>query len=381
MQTSICLIPISGDPIHQGHINIIERTASMFGSVFVGLGASEDKVATLNIADRLTLAVHALKHLPNVRVRSYTGLTVDFAKTIGAKTIVRGLRNAKDYEAESALYKVNAFLAPDIQTIFLPTDPAYADLSSTTLKQRVKLHLDITPRAPLAVKEALEAKVNKQYILGVTGEIGVGKSYITAKLRDIHTSTSSIPFYEIDLDEITQEIYHSTCNAMYMEARQKVIRAFGKEIILNPKTETINSKVLAEKVFGSSSAVKTLTTLLTPCTLHGIRAKLSEGPGLYVLNFALIAEVHLNHICNNNVLVVACPAHLQMERLIKRGLDQMQIHKRLASQCTCEEKVSILAKALEQDDHGNIWYFNNDGSASLNYLSDVVLKKVVRERS
>jgi len=151
------LYPGTFDPIHNGHVDIAARAATLFDELVIGIYDSPPKMLLLDTALRVALAEGALAHLANVRVLPYQGLTVAFAREIGASVMVRGLRAISDFEFEFQMALTNKKLAPDIEFVSLMTSLEYAYLSSTILKEIAALRGDISGLAPLAVQTALQA--------------------------------------------------------------------------------------------------------------------------------------------------------------------------------------------------------------------------------
>lgn len=158
----IALYPGSFDPIHNGHIDIVERAACLFQELVVAVYDSpSSKRLLFDTEERLALAQSALSHLENVHVIAYTGLTVDVAHSVGAKAIVRGLRATSDYEYEAQLALTNKALAPDVDVVMLITNLQYAYLSASILKEVAMLGGDVSGWVPRQVKGALLARFGK----------------------------------------------------------------------------------------------------------------------------------------------------------------------------------------------------------------------------
>ena len=153
------LYPGSFDPIHNGHIDIVERAARLFRRLVVAVYDNpSSKRLLFSTEERLMLAQVSLAHLPNVEVITYNSLTVTIAHEVGATAIVRGLRATSDYEYELQLALTNKALAPDIDVVCLITALKYAYLSASILKEVAALGGDVSKWAPPVVLEALADK-------------------------------------------------------------------------------------------------------------------------------------------------------------------------------------------------------------------------------
>ncbi len=149
------LFPGTFDPIHYGHINIAKRAAELFDKVIVAVYAREQQNILFPPEQRLALAEKAFKDINNISVTAYTGLTVKFAKQVGANAIVRGLRVFSDFEYEFRMALANNRLDPDIDVIALITSEEHTFLSSTTVREIAALGGDVSSMVPKHVQEAL----------------------------------------------------------------------------------------------------------------------------------------------------------------------------------------------------------------------------------
>ena len=132
----IALFPGSFDPMTNGHLNLIERSAKLFDEVIIGVFINTSKQTLFTPEEKKYLIEEATKEMPNVRViMQETQLTVESAKSLGANFLIRGIRNVKDYEYEKDIAKMNQHLAPEIETVFLLAEEPYAHVSSSLLKE------------------------------------------------------------------------------------------------------------------------------------------------------------------------------------------------------------------------------------------------------
>lgn len=155
---TIAVYPGSFDPITNGHIDIATRAAKLFDKVIIAVYDTPNKRLLFTTEERVELARKAVAELPNVEVESFTSLAVDFAKKVGAKVMVRGLRMASDFEREFELFMMNKQLYPELEVVALMASLKYQFLSSSLLKEAASLSGNINNLVPKHVTEALEKK-------------------------------------------------------------------------------------------------------------------------------------------------------------------------------------------------------------------------------
>lgn len=156
---TIAIYPGSFDPIHYGHIEIARRASLIFEEVIWAAYDRPLKNLLFGEQERLEFMREAARDLPNVRVQSYHGLTVLFARQVGAKAIVRGLRATHDFEIEYQMALTNVQQAPEIDTVCLMTGAQYAFLSSSILKEVALANGNITAMVPPYVGSKLKTKI------------------------------------------------------------------------------------------------------------------------------------------------------------------------------------------------------------------------------
>ena len=159
---TIAVYPGSFDPITNGHLDIIIRASKLFDKLIIGVYDNPDKLVLFTTEERAELVEKSVTNLPNVEVRVFSGLTVDFAREVNARTIVRGLRMSADFEREFDLAMMNKKLSPDIELICLMSELKYQFLSSSLLKEAAQLGGNVDNLVPKHVAEALEKKVKGQ---------------------------------------------------------------------------------------------------------------------------------------------------------------------------------------------------------------------------
>lgn len=146
------LFPGSFDPFTAGHLNILNRALVMFDEVVVAVGINQDKRGFFDMDQRLSIINQAVKGLKGVTVIKYDNLTIDTCRELGIRVIVRGVRNMIDFETERSIADANRRLAPDIETVIIPTAQEFAHISSSAVRDLLKHHGDTSLFLPEGVK-------------------------------------------------------------------------------------------------------------------------------------------------------------------------------------------------------------------------------------
>lgn len=156
---STVLYPGTFNPIHNGHADLVERAADIFDNVVVGIATSPHKSPSV-LELRVKLAEEALSHIPNVSVKGFNTLTVDFANEVGAEVILKGIRTVTDFEYEFQMLSMNRALQPGLETIFLAPSEEFSYISSTLVRQIASYGGDVSKFVHPSVAKALaEGKI------------------------------------------------------------------------------------------------------------------------------------------------------------------------------------------------------------------------------
>jgi pantetheine-phosphate adenylyltransferase len=157
----VALYPGSFDPFTNGHIDIIRRSARLFDKVIVGVYDTPEKKLMFTTDERVVMGRQAVRDLPNVEVKAFSGLMVEFARKEGVTAVVRGLRVNNDFEFEFDMAMINRKLAPEIELVCLLASPEYQFLSSSIMKEVARLGGDFSDLVPPFVAKAVLAKVGR----------------------------------------------------------------------------------------------------------------------------------------------------------------------------------------------------------------------------
>ncbi|MCW8876518.1 MAG: pantetheine-phosphate adenylyltransferase [Kangiellaceae bacterium] len=365
-KTPRAVYAFSADPITNGHINVVERISRSFQEVVVGIGRNPLKTYLFNLEERLQLARQALSHLANVKVLAFTGMVVDFASEQGANIIVKGVRNAADFDYEQTHHLVGVSQQAGIDTHILFADPALSHISSSAVKAIQIEHGTLDNYVPLGVKFALEAKISKQLIIGVTGEIATGKSTLCEQLEQI-AKNRGIPLHNIDMDKMAHSLLSDKTSPMHNQTRQKIIQRFGEDICVdndNGETECarqVDRKKLAAKVFGDLKALQDLNSIFIPPMTVLLRKSLYGKQGIIILNGALLAEASLLSACNNHLVLTKTSELNQKKRLIARNYSDKEIANRRSAQWSFFNKKQSIESAINQKHYGQLWSIMDPG--------------------
>lgn len=158
---TVAIYPGSFDPVHQGHLDVIDRAARVFTRVIVAVARNSEKEGLFTPAERIEMLRSAISHLRNVEVDAFDGLTVEYARKRGASVLVKGLRAVGDFEYELKQASMNARLAPEVDTVFFMTAPPFYFLSSTLIREVGRLGGSVAGLVPDGVEERLRAKFRR----------------------------------------------------------------------------------------------------------------------------------------------------------------------------------------------------------------------------
>lgn len=153
------LVPGSFDPPTKGHLDVVERCSALFDEVVVGVINNPSKRSLFSVEERIAMLETCCEGWENVRVASFTGLLVDFAKEVGAATVVKGLRAVTDFDYEIQMSQMNRHLSRDVVSLFVATKPEYGYLSSSLVKEVARLGGSVDALVPSVVAEALKERL------------------------------------------------------------------------------------------------------------------------------------------------------------------------------------------------------------------------------
>lgn len=371
MRTAI--YALSADPITYGHIDVIKRALRVFDRIVVGVGNNPAKKYTFSLQERVALAEKALTGL-SVEVLPFEGLLVDFAYSKNIRTVLRGVRNSADFEFERVLHDINYSQRMGIDTFLVIADQKLSHVSSSAVKE-LQAHSakEILEYVPMAVKQALEERLCRQVRIGITGEIGAGKSFFTKRYceyfrRHYRFSTGLPPLgvIDADLDVIARHILVEGSEPWCSEVRRKVAsELLVPYAVVDDKRpqckDPLNLKALSEKIFSDASVRNTYNDIMIDPILYLLRRDYLSKQGNFVLiGSALLADCGGLPIVNNNVIVVTASKDIRRKRLAGRGYSDYETETRMAAQLYVSEKVSMIQRCRQDNSHGSMYVIDNN---------------------
>ncbi len=359
----------SGDPITYGHINIIERAAKAFDEVVVGIGVNPSKNYMFSLEERTEMAKKAVAGLSNVSVVSFQGLLVSYAYEKGIQVLVKGVRDGKDFDYEMLLHQAGESQKLGIDTHLLPARQDLIHVASSVVRSILIEQGDVHTYVPIHVQQALYEKMLGQYLVGITGEPGVGKSYF-GKLFEEWGKARNIAIHNIELDHIAHQILEELTDPGYGNIRLRIAKEFGKEVAR--PNGTIDKKILGEIVFNNPASLHKLNSIMDiPLSLR-LKREMYGKKGIIIINAALIAESDMMYLCNNNVVLVVADKDIHMSRLRDKKLTDKQIARRLQSQYTAEQKKNRILQKISEQNHGRCWIVDGSSTFKDNIFEEIV---------
>lgn len=355
----------SGDPITYGHIDVVERAAKVFDKVIVGIGVNTDKKYLFSLEERTEMAKKSLASIPNVTVVSFEGLLVDYAYENNIDVIVKGVRDDKDFNYETSLHEIGHSQRA-IETLLLIAKPELRQVSSSAVKAIQKEYGDLTKYVSLNVKQKLEERLSGQYLIGIAGGVGSGKSYVSKKFEELGKQ-NNIEVNSIDLDKIGHKILGEWTEPLYVKIREQIIQEFGCTV--QKSDGFIDRKNLGEIVFNEEHKWNKLDEIMREPILRGFKKEIYGKKGLIFVEGAIMIEKDWTKMLNHNIVLVSADEPSRKRRLNKRGWNDERIKQVIARQQTDEEKEQKLNEAIEKDNNGRIFKVNN--SDTINNIEGV----------
>lgn len=152
----ICVFPGSFDPITAGHVDLVERALPLFDKIIIAIGINASKQYLFPLEKRVEWIEKCFINEPKVSIATYQNLTADFCKNVGAKFLLRGLRNASDFDYEKTISQINNIIGEGVETFFLISQPSLSHISSTIVREVIKGGADVSTFLPEAIKNEVK---------------------------------------------------------------------------------------------------------------------------------------------------------------------------------------------------------------------------------
>jgi len=161
IQEKVAVFPASFDPLTNGHLDVVERALGIFDRLFLAVAFNIEKECTFSKEERIAMLQAVFGDEPRIEVTAFDNLTVDFAMEIGAKVIIRGLRAMSDFEYEFEMALMNKHLYPEVETVFMMSSQKYLYVSSSRLKELVRLGRSVDAFVPALVAKKLHERLGR----------------------------------------------------------------------------------------------------------------------------------------------------------------------------------------------------------------------------
>ncbi len=371
------IYPGSFDPFTKGHLDIVKRAGHMFQDLVIAIGQNPDKKYMFSVPERVRMIQDATKHNLDknlqIEVLPFSWMLVDFVFEQWSDTVVRGIRWGSDQEAEALLHRAGETQKLGIDTALLIAKQDHIHVASSVAKAVLKEQGIIDSFVTMNVKHFLEARMMGQYIVGLTGTIGSGKSYVTQKFVELGNA-QHIPAHNIDLDKIGHWILEEANENVYKILRWELVNNFGSEI--QAENWYINKKILGKIIFEDQVKRKKLDAIMIEPMLLKIRKEMIGKKWVIILNGALLAESGFTNIANNNIVLVDTDDKSQEERLLWRWLTSEQIDHRVSSQFSADAKKQSIRERIYENHYGTLTEIDNSSSSNETVISEAFTKMV-----
>ncbi len=348
------------DPVTTGHIDIVRRAKERSEEVLVLVAHNPLKKPLFSLDERIGFMTRAVRNacIPRVRIIGSERLLVDVYMKEDCDVRLVGVRNQADIDYETALNGWNTYLYSAFRMQTMDAREELRLVSSSAIKQIVLLDGDVSPFVDMSVKAALEEKLRGHGMIGITGGISVGKSWVAKEVAR-HLTGLGLAATHINIDELIREFYAEASPAA-QRVRDNLEGWFGTQVLLDGRGD-VDRKVLSARLFTDSCAKKVrenLVAMTMPHVERLYRGRLLAAPeGIVLLEWAQMAEMHMTHWTNNRVVVVESSDREAFAA--KRGIDPARLAEWSKFQWTADAKHAAVCDRISEARFGSAWLFNN----------------------
>ncbi len=364
------IFPLSADPIHNGHLYDIETVANLgvFDEIYVAISLEGLKQYMFDLGMRVELAKRAIAplHLENVKVEGFSGSLRNYALERDSRFIIRGARNHDDFEYEKALADYN--LQFGLKTFIIPSTPEMDNVSSRYIKGMVAVNDFVDKLVHPSAKQALEEKIWGRTLIGVTGNMGCGKTTFCKKMVD-YLLAHGVEAAHIDLDRVIHSMFDKS-DLLYENLREKLTQAFGPDCF---QGDDFNRKKMAGITFGEGREL--LNSIVNQPAMVALEREVSRHRGIVLLDAAYIVEYKMLPMVNYNMILLKCEQEERKRRVLGRDNFHLEeIEARFSYQLP-QEKISEEIKAAQVNvAYGTLIEVDNSNSLSEQELTKIAEK-------
>ena len=353
------LFALSADPVHLGHLDIIRQAAEQCTTLVVYVSNNDEKRSSYlfsSNARRRLVKGDIGDRLPNVEVVQGEMPLTDMFLEQGCDVLFRGVRAVADAEYEKKQLAFHERILPGItdKTVMLQASASLAHISSSTVKAFAFHHLDVSTMVTPRVKVALEAVLHEQVIVGITGGMGMGKTYVAEEICK-GFAARKVDATHLNFDALLRTLYAQDTPGAQL-VRDEVASIFPGVLSDDRKSVDLG-KLKAALVDADPDLVQRIHDITKPHVFRLFRAQLRGKKGLILVEWAQLLEDLMLPLVNNRVVVVDSPDRDAL--LVRRGVPLDLFMKLDAQQWTTERKVEAAEQEIRMAGYGKVFLYTN----------------------
>lgn len=374
------LVSLSADPIHVGHLWLIEEASKLCDELVVWVGNSVGKDYLFGLDERAKTTLRAIRtylgHLhkagkPDIKVVAGDGLLIDVILREGCNVLFRGIRDRTDRQFEQEQIARHGAVLADfgdrVDVVYIESSDKMRLISSSFVKSLVSQYVDVSSMVPPFVKARLEYKINGQVLVGVAGPIGVGKTHVCQELLGALAHHHRISAQHIPIDDLLRSFYQSDEPGV-REAHKVFVGHLGPGLL---DDHGLKADVVKERIIKATDEQRqAIHKAVAPHMGRMLRQAMRPRSGITLIEWARLAEDGMVSLTNNNVIMVDSPD--RSEFLQKRGVSQAFIDWADDQQLGYNSKSAMVEGAIQQAAYGQIIPFTNAKGVPIGPLSDKV---------